>query len=155
MVNILDVVEEYEALRVQESAIKKRKESLAKQIKEYAKDNGNTDAKGSSYSQQGGYTFGQVAKTSIKLNQDKALAFLTEHKPDILSEVIETVQYVSENKLEAMFKDGKLSIEELEELMDKKVSYQVSVNKDKEEEPQDDIVEVVSKPRVKKILKKK
>lgn len=151
--NIVELVQQYDLIKEQEKAIASRKKELADQIKKYAVEHGQTDSKGSSYRQEGGYTFGNVARKVIKLNSDKALDYLSQHKPDLVGQVLETVQIVSEAKLEALFTEGEITAEELEEMVDTKVTYSVSVAKDKTEE--DEVIEVKTTPRVKKILKKK
>lgn len=152
-VDIVELSERYEAIRKQENLLKKEKENIAKTLKEYAINKGNKDSKGSSWVQQGGYTFGNLAKTSIKLNQEKALSYITEHKPDLVAECIDVIQVVSDAKLETLFKEGRLTMEELEALMDVKTTYQISVKKDVEEK-EEAIVDIKTSPRVKKVLRK-
>lgn len=152
--NIIELVQQYDAIKEQEKVLASRKKELSEQIKKYAIEHGQQDSKGSSYRQEGGYTFGNVARKTIKLNSDKALAYLTEHKPDIVGQVLETVQIVSEKKLEELFSEGLITSDELEQMVDTKVTYSVSVVKDKTEDTEE-VVEVKTAPRVKKILKKK
>ena len=143
--NIIELVQQYDAIKEQEKVLASRKKELSEQIKKYAIEHGR---------QEGGYTFGNVARKTIKLNSDKALAYLTEHKPDIVGQVLETVQIVSEKKLEELFSEGLITSDELEQMVDTKVTYSVSVVKDKTEDTEE-VVEVKTAPRVKKILKKK
>lgn len=152
--NIIELVQQYEALKDQEKVIASRKKELSEQIKKYAIEHGQQDSKGSSYRQEGGYTFGNVARKTIKLNSDKAIAYLTENKPEVVEQVLETVQIVSEKKLENLFAEGIITSDELEQMVDTKVTYSVSVTKDKTDD-EEEVVEVKTTPRVKKILKKK
>ena len=69
-------VQEYNELRKQESLLKKRKDELAKLIKEHASEHGTKDSTGSSYCESDKFVFGSQVRKSVKLNHDKAKAFL-------------------------------------------------------------------------------
>ena len=67
------LLKDYAYLRDQEKLIRKRKEELAKEIKEYVTKNGAKDSKGSYYSENESFIYGSQAKKSIKIYEDKEL----------------------------------------------------------------------------------
>lgn len=86
--SVISDVREYNALRTQKSLIEKRMKELGDKIKSYSVDNGVKDQNGSSYIQEGGFVFGNMAKKSVKLNQEKAKSYFSEI--GVLDKVIET-----------------------------------------------------------------
>lgn len=152
-VNIVEVVTQYDSIKEQEKLIKSRKEELSKILKQYAIDNGQQDSKGSSYVKVDGNIVGNVVSKKITFNQEKALAYITENKPELVSDIMETVQIVSEAKIEALVGNGLLTVDDVEHMVDTKLMPRLNVQKEQPEE-EEVMPEVKVKPRVKKVLKK-
>lgn len=153
-IDIVSVATEYESVKAQEKLITDRKKELANTIKQYAIENGQQDTKGSSYVKSGDFILGNVASPKITFNQEKALAYITEHRPDLVDSIMDTIQIVSEEKIENLVSKGELSVDDVAEMVDTKVSYRVNVVLEKPEEEEEVMPEVKTKPRVKKVLKK-
>lgn len=152
--NISKAVAEYNELRSKSKFIKSRMDELAKSIKEYLKKNVTPDAKGSYYEESNEFVYGNMAKKSVKLNQDKAKEFFTQR--NLLEDVTDVKVVLNEDKIEKVLQEGKITQEELESLVDIKVSYSIDI---KEKKQEDEIVEVQvvssSKPKRKSPFKVK
>lgn len=139
-------VQEYNELRKQESLLKKRKDELAKLIKEHASEHGTKDSTGSSYCESDKFVFGSQVRKSVKLNHDKAKAFLL--GVGLYEQVVETKEVINEDKVEQLLINGDISDEDLESIVDIKTTYSVSVTERQVEEDMPDvIVENSSKKR--------
>ena len=139
-------VQEYNELRKQESLLKKRKDELAKLIKEHASEHGTKDSTGSSYCESDKFVFGSQVRKSVKLNHDKAKAFLL--GVGLYEQVVETKEVINEDKVEQLLINGDISDEDLESIVDIKTTYSVSVTERQvEEDIPDVIVENSSKKR--------
>ena len=139
-------VQEYNELRKQESLLKKRKDELAKLIKEHASEHGTKDSTGSSYCESDKFVFGSQVRKSVKLNHDKAKAFLL--GVGLYEQVVETKEVINEYKVEQLLINGDISDEDLESIVDIKTTYSVSVTERQVEEDMPDvIVENSSKKR--------
>ena len=139
-------VQEYNELRKQESLLKKRKDELAKLIKEHASEHGTKDSTGSSYCESDKFVFGSQGRKSVKLNHDKAKAFLL--GVGLYEQVVETKEVINEDKVEQLLINGDISDEDLESIVDIKTTYSVSVTERQVEEDMPDvIVENSSKKR--------
>ena len=139
-------VQEYNELRKQESLLKKRKDELAKLIKEHASEHGTKDSTGSSYCESDKFVFGSQVRKSVKLNHDKAKAFLL--GSGLYEQVVETKEVINEDKVEQLLINGDISDEDLESIVDIKTTYSVSVTERQVEEDMPDvIVENSSKKR--------
>lgn len=144
-------VQEYMDLSKQEKAIKKRKDELAKRIKEHAQQNGVKDSNGSSYMSNERFVFGSQARKSIKLNQDRAKEFLLSQ--GLYEQVVEVKETINENKVEQLLSEGLITTDDLEAIVDVKVTYAIDV-KEKEVEQPEEMPEVeVVEHSVKKIRK--
>ncbi len=143
---IYEFVQEYTDLSKQEKAIKKRKDELAKLIKEHASEHGTKDSTGSSYCESDKFVFGSQVRKSVKLNHDKAKAFLL--GIGLYEQVVETKEVINEDKVEQLLINGDISDEDLESIVDIKTTYSVSVTERQVEEDMPDvIVENSSKKR--------
>lgn len=139
-------VQEYNELRKQESLLKKRKDELAKLIKEHASEHGTKDSTGSSYCESDKFVFGSQVRKSVKLNHDKAKAFLL--GVGLYEQVVETKEVINEDKVEQLLINGDISDEDLESIVDIKTTYSVSVTERQVEDDMPDvIVENSSKKR--------
>lgn len=138
--NIKDKVKEYDILRLQAKTIKSRMDSLSKEIKKYLTENVPVNAKGSYYSEDDDYIYGNVARKSIKINEDKAKQFFQER--NLLEEVTDVKVVVNEDKVAKLLQDEVITQEDLESIVDVKVTYSIDV-KAKEHEKEEEIVEVV------------
>ena len=139
-------VQEYNELRKQESLLKKRKDELSKLIKEHASEHGTKDSTGSYYCESDKFVFGSQVRKSVKLNHDKAKAFLL--GVGLYEQVVETKEVINEDKVEQLLINGDISDEDLESIVDIKTTYSVSVTERQVEEDMPDvIVENSSKKR--------
>ena len=149
---IEDALREYAEIREKEKVLRERKEQLSKYIKEYVSTNGSKDSKGSYYSENEKFVYGSQAKKSIKINEDKAKNFFSDK--GLLDKVLTTVEQVDETKIEQLISEGLISPEDIEQIVDIKVSYSLDV-KVKEE-----VAEIVptsrenSLKRLKKFVRK-
>ena len=142
-------VQEYMELSKQEKAIKKRKDELAKRIKEHAQQNGVKDSNGSSYMSNERFVFGSQARKSIKLNQDRAKDFLLAQ--GLYERVVEVKESINEDKVEQLLAENLITPEDLENLVDVKITYAIDV-KEREVEEEMPEVEVVERS-TKKVVK--
>lgn len=126
--DLFRMAQEYDAISLQIKALDSQKKSLADKIKELAQKFGTKDDKGSHYCGNDEFMCGNVAKHSISLNTDRAVALLQKKG---LNEYIEEkiVKVVDEKKLEKAIINGQITQEEFDSIMDDKVSYSVSVKK--------------------------
>lgn len=125
---------EYNELSAQIKVLESRKKKLAELIKKGATSYGVKDDKGSSYLDLDGYIIGNVAKKSMSINQDEAIAMLEEKGLEECIEVV-TVRQVNNDLLTNAVSKGKLSLNDIEKVTDVKISYAVSVTA-KEEVPE-------------------
>lgn len=122
---IEEALREYAEIREKEKLLKERKDQLSKYIKEYVSSNGAKDSKGSYYSENEKFVYGSQAKKSVKINEDKAKNFFS--SKGLLDKVITTVEQVDETKIEQLIAEGEISPEDIEEIVDIKVSYSLDV----------------------------
>ena len=132
LISIDSLLAEYDKLREEKKTIEAQMKKLSEDIKDYAEKNGVKDDKGSFYAENPFFTFGKMAKKSVSLVQDKAIAFFKKKK---LTEAIKTVEVIDEDAVERYIKDGKITFEELESITETKVTYAIDIKK-KEELPQ-------------------
>ena len=149
---IFDYVQEYTDLSKQEKAIKKRKDELAKYIKEHAQQNGVKDSNGSSYMSNDRFVFGSQARKSIKLNQDRAKEFLLSQ--GLYEQVVEVKESINEDKVEQLLQRGLMTTDDLEAIVDVKVTYAIDVKEKEVEQTPEEMPEVqVIERSTKKIRK--
>lgn len=149
---IYEFVQEYTDLSKQEKAIKKRKDELAKYIKEHAQQNGVKDSNGSSYMSNDRFVFGSQARKSIKLNQDRAKEFLLSQ--GLYEQVVEVKESINEDKVEQLLQQGLITTDDLEAIVDVKVTYAIDVKEKEVEQTPEEMPEVqVIERSTKKIRK--
>ena len=149
---IFDYVQEYTDLSKQEKAIKKRKDELAKYIKEHAQQNGVKDSNGSSYMSNDRFVFGSQARKSIKLNQVRAKEFLLSQ--GLYEQVVEVKESINEDKVEQLLQQGLITTDDLEAIVDVKVTYAIDVKEKEVEQSPEEMPEVqVIERSTKKIRK--
>lgn len=152
--NVQELVMQYNEVKEQCKILENRKKELAEQIKSIAIDKGTKDAKGSSYfTTDDNWVLGNIKATSIKFNQDKAKAFLENKDKDLLERVTDTVEFINEDKVVKLVSEGLLTVEEVEQMSDIKVSYKVDLRQQQVEESKEK-PKVTCKPRVKKLVRK-
>lgn len=150
MSTIMEKVAEYNLLRAKSKTIKSRMDSLAKDIKEHLTQNVTPDTKGSYYAEDDNFVYGNMAKKTIKLNEDRAKVFLQER--NLLEQASEVKVVIKEDKLEKLITDGTITMEEFESLVDTKVTYSIDIKeKKKEEEPVEVQVVNSTKPSKRKL----
>ena len=149
---IFDYVQEYTDLSKQEKAIKKRKDELAKYIKEHAQQNGVKDSNGSSYMSNDRFVFGSQARKSIKLNQDRAKEFLLSQ--GLYEQVVEVKESINEDKVEQLLQQGLITTDDLEAIVDVKVTYAIDVKEKEVEQTPEEMPEVQVVERSTKKIRK-
>ena len=151
--SVISDVREYNALRTQKSLIEKRMKELGDKIKSYSVDNGVKDQNGSSSIQEGGFVFGNMAKKSVKLNQEKAKSYFSEI--GVLDKVIETKYEVSEDKINTLLTEGVITEDDIANVVDMKVSYSISVKEVVEEPTEEEMPVIETQTKKKPVLRKK
>lgn len=151
---IKGLTQEYFDLRKMKAETEKRMKEVATILKEYATTNGVHDSNGSAYCETDNYIFGSQAKKSVKLNEAKAKDYLL--ALGLYEKVVETKEYINEDKLEQLISTGDLAPEDIESMVDVKVTYAIDIKEiQKEEEEEMPEVQVSnSKKPVKKLPKK-
>ena len=151
--DIKQAVNEYSELTTQEKLLKSRKTELAKFIKKHATENGVQDDKGSYYIDNDDFTYGSQARKKVSLNFDRAKNFFIEK--GIWKDVVKYEEKIDEDKISELVANEDMTMEELEEITDIKVTYAIDVRaKEKAEDmPEVEVVETSHKPKL-RILKK-
>ena len=144
----MEQVAEYNMLRAKSKTIKSRMDELAKNIKAHLTKNVTPDSKGSYYAEDDNFVYGNMAKKSMKLNEERAKVFLQER--NLLEQASEVKIVIKEDKLEQLIANGDITLEEFETLVDTKVTYSIDIKeKQKEEEPVE--VEVASSTKKRRL----
>lgn len=143
--------QEYMYLREQESLIKKRKKEIGDKIKKLSESKGQIDENGSYYLDTEGFVLGKQARTSIKINLEKAKEFFA--GKGIWDSVKIIKEDVDEEKVEELLNTGDLTQEELEDIVDKKTTYAVEVRAVDDEEAMPKVENSKKKPVFKKTKK--
>lgn len=132
--DICKLGEEYVTISAQIKKLEEQKKALAEKIKEGAEKYGVKDDKGSFYLESDNIILGKVARKSFSVDQEKAVANLQARGlGDVLDEIVTVV--VNEDRLQQAVQDKRLTLDEVEEFTNSKVSYSVLV-KEKEEVPE-------------------
>lgn len=150
--NIMEQVSEYNMLRAKSKTIKSRMDELAKNIKAHLTKNVTPDSKGSYYAEDENFVYGNMAKKTIKLNEERAKVFLQER--NLLEKASDVKIVINEDKLEQLLANKEITMEELQTLVDTKVTYSIDIKeKQKEEEPVE--VEVASSTKKRQLPKRR
>ena len=127
VVNIEDYVSEYDKLRSEKKVIEERMKFLAQEIKDYSIANGEKDSKGSFYCENDSFTFGAMAKTSVKINADDFVKFLNKKGKNFKDcYVAKTTYSINDDKVEEHINNGDLSKKEVESFVNVSTSYSVA-----------------------------
>lgn len=145
-------IERYTQLSEIEKATKTEKTQLSTELKKFAVDNGIEDEKGSSYFIKDNKTVGNVIKVSTSLDEEKAIKLLKKKK---LDEAIVTVEKVDEEKLANLVNDKKITLKEYESIIDRKVSYSISVKVVEEDEEMPEVEKTKVKTKKAPLNKRK
>ena len=148
--SIAEKVYEYNQLRSKAKIIKSRMDEIAKDIKSHLTSNVSPDARGSYYAEDENFIYGNQAKKSIKLNEERAKLFFQEN--NLLEEVSEVKIVINEDKVSKLLDEGKITQEELETLVDIKVSYSIDIKEKKKEEVEEEMPVINSVKPVKRKL---
>ena len=125
---------EYADISAQIKKLEEQKKALADKIKNGAEQFGVKDDKGSFYLENDYFIMGKVAKKSIKIDQETAVATLESMGlGDVVDEVV--VKTVNEDKLQKAVTDKRITLKEVQNFTKESVSYSVSV-KEKEAMPE-------------------
>lgn len=137
---IKGLTQEYFDLRKMKAETEKRMKEVASILKEYATTNGVQDSNGSAYCETEKYVFGSQAKKSVKLNEVKAKEYLL--ALGLYEKVVETKEYINEDKLEQLISTGDLAPEDIESMVDVKVTYAIDIKEIQTEDNQEEMPEV-------------
>ena len=148
--SIAEKVYEYNQLRSKAKTIKSRMDEIAKEIKSHLTSNVTPDSKGSYYAEDENFIYGNQAKKSIKLNEERAKLFFKEN--NLLEEVSEVKIVINEDKVSKLLEEGKITQEELETLVDIKVSYSIDIKEKKKEKVEEEMPVINSVKPVKRKL---
>lgn len=146
-INISKVLTEYSQISEQMKFLEARKKELASTIKTYAEEKGTKNDKGSYYAETDNFIFGNEARKSIKLNQEKALEYLKEH--DLVEKYTETQIIVNEELLASAVECEEIPMEDFEQLCDVKVTSAVSVKQKENSAPSSEAVPTVTETKIK------
>lgn len=149
--SIAKYVSEYSELSAKIKILDERRKSLGEIIKNFAKEKGTEDDKGSFYCDNENFVFGAQCKKSVSLNEDKAKKLLQSKGFD---DCLKTVVTIDEKALESRCSSGDITPKELEGITNVKTTFAVTV-KEKDEMPeviQTEVVAASKKPR--KLLRK-
>lgn len=125
---------EYSEISAHIKSLEAKKKDLADKIKQGAEVYGVKDDKGSFCYESNTHYLSKVAKKSVSIDQEKAIATLEEMGlEDLIHE--EVVRTVDESLLEEAVLEKRISIEDVEGFTNVKTSYSVLV-KEKEECPE-------------------
>lgn len=148
---ITQKVAEYNTLRAKQKTIKSRMDELAKDIKSYLTKNVSPDSRGNYYEEDDNFVFGNMAKKSVKLNEERAKVFLQER--NLLEKASDVKIVINEDKLEQLLATNEITAEELESLVDIKTTYSIDIKEKKNEEPVE--VEVASSTKRRQLPKRR
>lgn len=151
-VDIQALADEYMELRKTKASIEKRMKELGNYMKEFAIENGTKSSTGSSYCDLDNYVVGNQAKKSVKLNEVKAKDYLL--ALGLYEKVVETKEYINEEKLEQLMAEGELLPEDLEAMVDIKITYALDIKAVETSEEMPEVQTENSKKVVKKLPKK-
>ena len=123
---------EMERVKESKKLLDAREKELKSRILEFVTKDGVTDPKGSTRLVYGDKLVQNQARVSVKLNNNKAEDYFREI--GIWDKVSETKEIINEDYVEQAVLEGLLTAEELETLVDKKVTYALVISKYEEEE---------------------
>lgn len=126
---ISDALKEYDMLREQKKTIDSRMNYLSTLIKENAEENGVTSDNGSYFVDTPEFVYGKVARTSISLNDEKALEFVKKNR---YMECVVMKETLDLKAFSERISTGDITSEDVEKLSVKSVSYAVDVKKKSE-----------------------
>ena len=149
---IEEALNEYVALREQEKTIKKRKEYLAKLVKDYADKNGVKDDKGSMYSESDSLIFGKTAVKKVSFKTEEAINYFKNSDNAKVQCCVLVKEVIDEEAVSLCIETGDLTLEDIEPLTETKTTYSVLV---KEKEVVDSEVEEYTLPKVAKTKRRK
>lgn len=121
---VVESVKEYNELRTQAAFVKKRMDSLAGEIKNYAAEHGTKSVTGSYLCEAGGFVFGSQARKSVSFKEAETITFL---KAKGLLNGIKTVETVDSAAVEKMMGEGTITAADIERLTTIKTTYAVDV----------------------------
>jgi len=153
MIPIKDLLIQYSELRERAKNVKKRMDEIAKQVKEYATLHGTKDKNGGFYSETEDFIYGAQAKNSVKLNKEKAKEFFL--AKGLYAEIIDVVEVINEDKIEKLFADKKITLADIESLMDTTTSFSIDVKEKVVEATPQEVEEAMPTIETKKMFKKK
>lgn len=132
----LIMLKQLNSIKEEKKLLEKREQKLKEQLREFVVAHGVKDVKGSFNLKLGDFVVSNQNRSSVKLNQDKALEKFTEL--GLLDDVSETKIIVRDDLVEQAITQGKVSQDILDEIMDVKSSYAFVVSEYKEEEGAED-----------------
>lgn len=123
------------AVKQEKKLLEAREKELADKLKEFTRKYGVEDDKGTFNYNLGDFILTNTARITSKLNQDKAVDTFT--KLGILKEVSEIKSIVNEDLVEQAILNDKVPKEILDDIMDTRTTYALTLKEVKEEVEED------------------
>lgn len=149
--DMTSLLNEYQSILEKEKILKKRKNDIATLVKDYAEREGVKNNTGSFYCEDDQYIYGKQCRKSVSIDNEKAKDLL--ETKGLWREAVDIVEVVNENKLENLVNEGKLSMQDIEDISVTKVTYAVDIKKKEQTEDMPEVQQVVASK--KKVLKKR
>lgn len=132
-----DIIAELESIKSQKKLLDDREKSIKKELEVILEAEGVKDDKGSFKLIVGNKLAVKQARTSIKLNNEKAESFFKEL--GIWDDVKEVKEVINEDLVEQAYTSEAFTAEEFEAICDKKVTYAIVVNDYKPAEDEEEM----------------
>lgn len=127
-----DLVYELDSIKAQKKLLEQREKELKAQLDVVLETEGAKDDKGSFKLIVGDKLAVKQARTSIKLNNEKAEEFFK--SIGIWEDVVETKEVINEDLVEQALVSEAFTMDEFEAICEKKVTYAILINEYKQEE---------------------
>lgn len=131
LTTIYNLTSQLSTIKQEKKLLEAREKELANKLKEFTKKYGVEDSKGAFNYNLGDFILTNTARVTSKLNQDKATEVF--NKLGILKEVSEVKAIVSEDLVEQAILNKRVPKEILEDIMDTKTNYALTLKEVKEE----------------------
>lgn len=129
--SLISLLAEMEKVKESKKLLDSREKELKARILEFVSSDGVKDSKGSTKLVHGDKLIQNQARVSVKLNANKAEDYFREI--GIWDKVSETKEVINEDYVEQAILEELITPEELETLVDKKVTYALVISKYEEE----------------------
>ena len=128
---VLTLARQYHELRKQKNDIDARMKELAVDIRAYAVENAPKDDNGNQYIDKNGFVLGQQVTKRVKLDEERALAYLKDRG---YLEAISHVEVVDQDVLSSLVASGDVSFDDISAMTDVSVTEKIRVTYTEPEE---------------------